>query len=164
MDLSLGFLFWSIDLYICLCANTILSWWLWLCSIVWSQAGWFLQFHSSFPSPKTETLSAIKQSLLITPSSSSWVCVCVCVCMLNCLWLFTTPGTSGFSHGIFFRQRYWSGLSFPLPRDLPDPGIEPVSLCLLHCRWILYLWVTYNLLFMSMNLPILNISCTCTQT
>ena len=48
MDLPLGFLFWSIHLYICLCANTILSWWLWLCRIVWSQAGWFLQFHSSF--------------------------------------------------------------------------------------------------------------------
>ena len=48
MDLFLGFLFCSIDLYICLCANTILSWWLWLCSIVWSQAGLFLQFHSSF--------------------------------------------------------------------------------------------------------------------
>ena len=48
MCLSLGFLFCSIDLYFSLCANTILSWWLWLCSIVWSQAGWFLQFHSSF--------------------------------------------------------------------------------------------------------------------
>ena len=48
MDLSLGFLFCSTDLYFCLCATTILSWWLWLCSIAWSQAGWFLQFHSSF--------------------------------------------------------------------------------------------------------------------
>ena len=48
MDLSLGFLFCSIDLYICLCASTILSWWLWLCSRAWSQAGWFLQFHYSF--------------------------------------------------------------------------------------------------------------------
>ena len=28
----------------------------------------------------------------------------------------------------FFRQEYWSGLPFPLPEDLPDPGIEPVSL------------------------------------
>ena len=27
-----------------------------------------------------------------------------------------------------FRQEYWSGLPFPPPRDLPDPGIEPVSL------------------------------------
>ena len=48
MDLSLDFLFCSIDLYFCLCASTILSWWLWFCSRVWSQAGWFLQFHSSF--------------------------------------------------------------------------------------------------------------------
>ena len=27
----------------------------------------------------------------------------------------------------FFRQEYWSGLSFPSPGDLPDPGIEPTS-------------------------------------
>jgi len=25
----------------------------------------------------------------------------------------------------FPRQEYWSGLPFPSPRDLPDPGIEP---------------------------------------
>ena len=28
----------------------------------------------------------------------------------------------------FSRQEYWSGLLFPLPGDLPNPGIEPVSL------------------------------------
>ena len=28
----------------------------------------------------------------------------------------------------FHRQEYWSGLSFPPPGDLPDPGIGPVSL------------------------------------
>ena len=28
----------------------------------------------------------------------------------------------------FFRQEYWSGLPFPPPGDLPDPGIEPTSL------------------------------------
>ena len=27
----------------------------------------------------------------------------------------------------FSRQEYWSGLPFP-PGDLPDPGIEPMSL------------------------------------
>ena len=27
----------------------------------------------------------------------------------------------------FSRQEYWSGLSFPSPGDLPDPGIEPRS-------------------------------------
>ena len=28
----------------------------------------------------------------------------------------------------FSRQEYWSGLPFATPGDLPDPGIEPVSL------------------------------------
>ena len=28
----------------------------------------------------------------------------------------------------FSRQEYWSALPFPLPGDLPDPGIEPGSL------------------------------------
>ena len=27
----------------------------------------------------------------------------------------------------FSRQEYWSGLPFPSPRDLPDPGIKPGS-------------------------------------
>ena len=27
----------------------------------------------------------------------------------------------------FSRQEYWSGLPFPSPRDLPDPGMEPRS-------------------------------------
>ena len=26
---------------------------------------------------------------------------------------------------IFSRQEYWSGLPFPSPGDLPDPGIKP---------------------------------------
>jgi len=25
----------------------------------------------------------------------------------------------------FSRQEYWSGVPFPAPGDLPDPGIEP---------------------------------------
>ena len=44
---------------------------------------------------------------------------------------FATPGTvspPGFSaHGIF-QARIRSRLPFPSPGDLPDPGIEPVSL------------------------------------
>ena len=34
------------------------------------------------------------------------------------------PGSS--VHGIF-QAGYWSGLPFPSPGDLPDPGIEPRS-------------------------------------
>ena len=34
----------------------------------------------------------------------------------------------GFSvHGIF-QEEYWNGLPFPVPEDLPDPGIKPKSL------------------------------------
>ena len=29
--------------------------------------------------------------------------------------------------GIFPWQEYWSGLPFPSPEDLPDPGMEPRS-------------------------------------
>ena len=35
---------------------------------------------------------------------------------------YQAPPTMGFS-----RQEYWSGLPFPSPGDLPDPGIEPGS-------------------------------------
>ena len=35
------------------------------------------------------------------------------------------PGSS--IHEIFSRQEYWSGLPFPSPGDLPDPGIKPRS-------------------------------------
>ena len=28
----------------------------------------------------------------------------------------------------FSRQEYWSGVLVPTPGDLPDPGIEPMSL------------------------------------
>ena len=47
--------------------------------------------------------------------------------------LFVTPWTVAYqappSMG-FSRQEYWSGLSFPSPEDLPNPGIEPGSLAL----------------------------------
>ena len=44
----------------------------------------------------------------------------------SCLTL-ATPGTTAcqaLSMG-FSRQKYWNGLLFPFPRDLPDPGTEP---------------------------------------
>ena len=39
---------------------------------------------------------------------------------------WTVPHQAPLSMG-FSRQEYWSGLSFPSPGDLPDPGIEPRS-------------------------------------
>ena len=34
----------------------------------------------------------------------------------------------------FPRQEYWSGLPFPSPGDLPDVGIKPLLLHLLHVQ------------------------------
>ena len=39
---------------------------------------------------------------------------------------WTTAHQAPLSMG-FPRQEYWSGLLFPPPGDLPDPGIEPMS-------------------------------------
>ena len=50
--------------------------------------------------------------------------------LLSCVQLFVIPCVvvhqAPLSMG-FFRQEYWSGLPFPPPGDLPNPGIEPIS-------------------------------------
>ena len=56
------------------------------------------------------------------------MCVCVCVCVSH-----SVVSDSLRPHGLqptplsmeFSRQEYWSGLPFPSPGDLPDPGVEP---------------------------------------
>ena len=50
-----------------------------------------------------------------------------CVRLFGTLWTVAqqAPLSMGFS-----RQGYWSGLPCPPPGNLPDPGIEPVSLAL----------------------------------
>ena len=50
--------------------------------------------------------------------------------MLSPVRLFVTPWSV--AHQIplsmgFCRQEYWSGLPFPSPGDLPNPGIKPKS-------------------------------------
>ena len=52
--------------------------------------------------------------------------------------VFVTPGTVAHQAPLsmgFSRQKYWSGLPFPSPGDLLNPGIEPGSPA---CRQILY--------------------------
>ena len=53
---------------------------------------------------KVKSLSRVR--LFVTP----WTVAC------------QAPPSMGFS-----RQEYWSGLPFPSPGDLPDPGTEPRS-------------------------------------
>ena len=63
---------------------------------------------------------------------SIYVCVCesIYLGMLSWVRLFVTPWPVALraprSMG-FSRQEYWSGLLFPSPGGLPDPGIKPAS-------------------------------------
>ena len=50
--------------------------------------------------------------------------------LLSCVRLFVTPWTVAYKAPLSMglsRQEYWSGLPFPSPGDLPDPGIKPRS-------------------------------------
>ena len=66
------------------------------------------------------------QSSLLLTANNLWS-----ACPLSHVRLFATPWTvacqAPLSMG-FPRQEYWSGLPFPSPGDLPDPGIKPISL------------------------------------
>ena len=44
--------------------------------------------------------------------------------MLSTLWTVALPAPLSMR---FSRQKYWSGLPFPPPGELPDAEIEPVS-------------------------------------
>ena len=51
--------------------------------------------------------------------------------MLSCIRLFVAPWTVTCQGPLsikFSKQKYWSELPFPTPRDLPKPEIEPTSL------------------------------------
>ena len=65
--------------------------------------------------------------------------------------LFVTPWTVAYQASLsmgFSRQEYWSGLPFPSPGDLPEPGIEPG---LLHWRQTLLNVVIASLFIFSNN-------------
>ena len=53
--------------------------------------------------------------------------------MLSHVQLFANPWTTACQAPLsmeFSRPEYWSGLLFPSPGDLPNPGMEPASLAL----------------------------------
>ena len=54
-----------------------------------------------------------------------------CAHLLSWVQLFVTPWTVALQAPLsveFFKQEYWSGLSFPSPGDILDQGIELMSL------------------------------------
>ena len=71
-----------------------------------------------------------KHLLISWLQSPSAVILWLKVKSLSHVRLFVTPWTVAHQAPLsmgFSRQEYWSGLPFPSPGDLPDPGIEPGS-------------------------------------
>ena len=86
--------------------------------LCWSWAELVLEF--------TESLGCLQLH-----SCLSWVSVILSV-MSDSVTPRTVAHQAPLSMG-FSRQEYWSGLSFPSPGDLPDPGIGPWTLALQTC-------------------------------
>ena len=74
--------------------------------------------------------AAFDEKVFLSPHvENHFLRVYVCVCAQSCPTLCnpmnsSTPSSS--VHGIF-QQEVWSGLPFPPPGDLPDPGMETES-------------------------------------
>ena len=69
-----------------------------------------------------DTLSLTKEARIYNGESE--------VKLLSRVQLFVTPWTVAYQASLsmgFSRQEYRSGLPFPFPEDLPNPGIEPGS-------------------------------------
>ena len=69
--------------------------------------------------------------IVITFGEMGDLYVCVCVYVSDSATLWTVAHQAPLSMG-FSRQEYWSRLLCPPPGDLPNPGMKPVLLCLLH--------------------------------
>ena len=70
---------------------------------------------------------------------------CLMSCVLSQVQLFATPWTVALQASLsmeFSRQEYWSGLPFPSPGDLLNPGMEPLSQVFCIGKQILYHWAT----------------------
>ena len=61
----------------------------------------------------------------VSPSPLLIPCVCCAQSCPHCDPMDCSPPGSPIRG--FFRQGYWSGLPFPPPGDLPDPGLKPAS-------------------------------------
>ena len=67
----------------------------------------------------------------LTPLHNFPASVKLIMCSISCTWLFVTPWSVAHLDPLsigFYRQEYWSGLPFPPPGDLPNPGTKLESL------------------------------------
>ena len=94
------------------------STYMWIFSVVSTSVLYDLRLVESTP-------TLFKGQLYISPVRTCVLSGFRRVRLLATVWTIAhkAPLSLGFS-----RQGYWSGLPFPSPGDLPNPGIKPVSL------------------------------------
>ena len=101
------------------------AWWTW----VWASSGrwWWTGKPGVLQSmgSQRDTTEQMNWTEMNWTQISSILFCSSCMCVLSLVQLFVTPWTVACqappSMG-FSRQEYWSGLPFPPPRDLPNPG------------------------------------------
>ena len=110
---------------------------LWWGAMGWMEVGWRVSDLLRARTFKDDCRSKwewIAQQFIATRANSLWkkqTAGCVLVTQL-CLTLRGPMDWEPGGHQVppsmkVSKQEYWSGLSFPSPGDLPDPGIEPRS-------------------------------------
>ena len=99
----------------------------WLCTILategWKESALDLIGLLFLANTKQSSLSYIGGEALV---QIDLLMSCLLSCF-SCVWLFVilwTVARQALLPMGFSRQKYWSGLPFPPPKDLPDPGIE----------------------------------------
>jgi len=112
----------------------------WVRSLGWEEIPWrreklptpvfwpgeFHGLYSPWHRKRSDTTKRLSLSLSINESERKKVK------SLSCVWLFAIPWTVVYQASLsmgFSRQEYWSGLPFPSPGDLPDPGIQTQVSC-----------------------------------
>ena len=93
-------------------------------------------FPGDLPNPRIEPRSPTCRQILyrLNHQGSPYTGIHTSYCMhaqsLSCIQFFVIPWTVACQAPLSIgssRQEYWSGLPFSPPRNLPNPGIEPVS-------------------------------------
>ena len=88
-------------------------------------------FHKGAPCPQSPERTPKSSHLILKyPNNNLHLWECMRLCVLILVWLFATLWTVAHQAPLpmgFSKQEYWSGLPFPPPRDLYNPGIEPRS-------------------------------------
>ena len=96
------------------------------------------QNRSSILTNSVKTLKMVHIKITFKKNLNQEYLSSCCLVSKSHLTLVDPMNCSPPNSSVISRQEYWSGLPFPSTGNLPDPGNEPMSLCLLHCRRILY--------------------------